>query len=100
VGQRSKAVVLDLKNQSGWENGSGRRDKGSGLKDGADTQEASINAILLCVLGHELGPRGGRFLEREQSRLRERIWAAESDARPQAEVNAAVRAILRDSGLD
>ena len=48
-----------------------------------------------------------RFLEREESRLvkalgrvREEIEAAESDSTPQAEVNAAVRAILRNSGLD
>jgi hypothetical protein len=41
-----------------------------------------------------------RLLERERSRLQERIRAEESDATPQAEVNAAVRAILRNSGLD
>lgn len=58
-----------------------------------------VEAFILGVLEHDRS-KFVKAYERKLSRLSNEIRATESDATPQAEVNAAVRAILRNSGLE
>lgn len=64
---------------------------------------AGVRPFLLAFLLGILERDRSKFVkahEHKASRLRDEIEAEESDATPQGEVNAAVRAIFRDADLD
>lgn len=62
-------------------------------------ERAFAGELCAAILERRQARVAKRF-ERRMARLREQSEALESDATPQAEVNAAVRRMFHDAGLD
>lgn len=62
--------------------------------------ERAFAGELCAAILERRHARAAKRYERRMARLREQTEALESDAMPQAEVNAAVRRMFHDAGLD